>query len=74
MKNLMGDFNGKVGREEVFKPIIGNESLHRAHNDNGFRLVYLSTSKSSATFLHRDIHKHTWTSLDGVTHNQIDLL
>jgi exonuclease III len=24
MKILLGDFNAKVGREDVFKPIIGN--------------------------------------------------
>jgi hypothetical protein len=35
MKILLGDFNAKVGREEIFKPIIGNESLHEASNDNG---------------------------------------
>jgi hypothetical protein len=23
MKILLGDFNGKVGREEIFKPTIG---------------------------------------------------
>jgi len=28
MKILLGDFNGKVGRENIFKPTIGNESLH----------------------------------------------
>jgi hypothetical protein len=27
MKILMGDFCAKVGREDIFKPIIGNDSL-----------------------------------------------
>jgi hypothetical protein len=35
MKILLGDFNAKVGREDIFKPIISNESLHEASNDNG---------------------------------------
>jgi 23S rRNA C2498 (ribose-2'-O)-methylase RlmM len=28
MKILLLDFNAKVGREDIFKPTIGNESLH----------------------------------------------
>jgi exonuclease III len=28
IKKLLGDFNAKVGREDIFKPIIGNENLH----------------------------------------------
>jgi hypothetical protein len=76
MKILLGDFNEKVGREDTFKPIIGNESLHEASNDNGVRVVNFATLKNlivkSTTFLHRDIHKHTWTSPDGVKHNQTD--
>jgi hypothetical protein len=72
MKILLGDFNAKVGRGDIFKPVIGNESLHEASNDNGVRVVNFATSKNlvKSTFPHRDIHKHTWTS-DGVTHNQI---
>jgi hypothetical protein len=28
MKMLLRDFNAKVSREDIFKPTIGNESLH----------------------------------------------
>ena len=28
MKSLLGDFNAKVGRENIFKPTNGNNSLH----------------------------------------------
>ena len=38
MKILLGDFNAKVGRENIFKPTIGNESLHQDSNDNGVRI------------------------------------
>ena len=76
MKILLGGFNAKVGRENIFKPTIGNESLHQDSNDNGVRIVNFATSKNlvveSMMFQHRDIHKHTWTSPDGKTHNQID--
>ena len=43
-KILLGDFNAKVGREKIFKPTIGNESLHQYSNDNGFRIVNFATS------------------------------
>jgi hypothetical protein len=63
-------------REDIFKPIIGNESLHEASNDNRVRVVNFVTSKNlsvkSTTFPHCDIHKHAWTSPGGVTHNQIN--
>jgi hypothetical protein len=74
MKILLGDFNAKVGREVIFKPIIGNESLHEASNDNWVRAVNFAISKNliiKSTFPPCDTHKHAWTSPDGVTHNQI---
>jgi hypothetical protein len=39
MKVMLGDFNAKVGSEDIFKPTIGNESLHKISHDNGVRLV-----------------------------------
>jgi endonuclease/exonuclease/phosphatase family metal-dependent hydrolase len=76
MKILLGDFNAKVGREDIFKPIIGNESLHEASNDNRVRVVNFATLKNvivkSTAFPQCNIHKHIWTSSDVVTHNQID--
>jgi hypothetical protein len=75
MKILLGDFNTKVGREDIFKPIIGNDSLHEANNDNWVRVVNLATSKNllvkSTTFSHHFIHKQTWTSPDGVAYFRI---
>jgi hypothetical protein len=35
MKFLLGDFNAKVSKEDIFKPTIGNESSHKISNDNG---------------------------------------
>jgi len=49
-----------VGRESIFKPKIGNESLHQDSNDNGVRTVNVATSKhlvvKSKMFPHRNIH------------------
>jgi exonuclease III len=45
MKILLGDFNAKVGREDIFKSAIGNESLHKINNNNGVRVVNLLLKK-----------------------------
>jgi len=42
MKILLGDFNEKEGRENIFKP---TESLHWDSNDKGVRIVNFATSK-----------------------------
>jgi hypothetical protein len=76
MKILLGDFNAKVGIEDIFKPTIWNESLHEISNGNGVRVINFATSKNSIVksmmFPYRNIHKFTLTSPDGKTHNQID--
>jgi hypothetical protein len=34
MNILLGDFNAKVGREDILKPTVRNGSLHEISNDN----------------------------------------
>jgi len=43
MKILLGNCNAKVGRENIFKPTIGNESLHQASVANGVRVANFAT-------------------------------
>jgi hypothetical protein len=61
MKMLLGDFNAKVGKEDIFKPIIGNESLYEASNDNGVRVVNFATSKNLIVIAQ---HFHTATFIN----------
>jgi hypothetical protein len=73
---LLGDFSAKVGREDIFKPAIRDESLHEIGNDNGVRLVNIARFKNltakSTMFPHHNVRKYNWTSPCGKTHNQID--
>jgi hypothetical protein len=63
MKIVLGDFNANVGRENIFKLTIRNESLHEICNDNVVRVVNFATSKNfvvkSTMFPHHKIHKYT---------------
>jgi hypothetical protein len=40
------DSNAKVGKEDIFKPKIGNDSLHEVSNDKGVRVINFVTSKN----------------------------
>jgi hypothetical protein len=56
----------KVGRENIFKLTVRNESSHEISNDNGIRVVNFATFKNlvvkSTMFPHCKIHKYNWTS------------
>ena len=73
---MVGDFNAKLGRNDIFKSTIGNEILHKVGNDNGIRILHFATSRilvvKSVMFVHRNVRKYTWTCPDGKTHKQID--
>jgi hypothetical protein len=45
-KNLLGDLNANLGREDVFKSKIWNESLYEISNDNEVRVMNFTTSKN----------------------------
>jgi len=77
MKIILGDIKAKVGRENIFKATIGQESVQQDSNDNAVRLINFATSQNlvvkSTIFPHRNIHKETWTFPDGKTQKNIDL-
>jgi len=62
MKILLGDINAKTGRRYIFKPTIGNESLHHDSNNNGVIILNIVTLKNLIVkytmFPHRNIHKY----------------
>jgi hypothetical protein len=72
---VLGDFNAKAGREDIFKLTIGNENLHKITNGNEVGAEHFATSKNltvkSTIFPHCNINKYTWTSPNGKTQNQI---
>ena len=73
---VMGDFNAKVGADNIgYETCMGCEGLGD-RNDNGQRFSDLCLENGlvigGTVFQHKDIHKSTWLSPDGRTSNQID--
>ena len=68
IKIVLGNFNVQMGKEAVRFPTISNCSLT---NDNGSRLIQFAVSRNmiigSTLHPHKNIHKITWRSPDGVT-------
>ena len=76
VKIILGDFNAKVGKENMYKPTIVNESLHNETNNSDIKMVQFAVSKGlnvrRSTFLHKGLHRETWYSAGGRIANQID--
>jgi hypothetical protein len=43
MKILLGDCNTKLGKADIIKPTMGNDSLYQDSNDNVVRIVDIAT-------------------------------
>jgi hypothetical protein len=58
MEIMLGDFNAKVGRADIFKLTIGNESLHDISNDN-------SATSKNLTVKRTMFPNHTFINIRG---------
>jgi hypothetical protein len=45
-KNLFGDLNAEVGKEDIFKPTTGSEGLEKITNNNGYPVINFATYKN----------------------------
>jgi hypothetical protein len=65
MKISLGDFSEKVVREDIFKPTVGNESLHGTSTNHNVIVVISAISKNlvvkSTMFPYHKVHIYTWT-------------
>jgi hypothetical protein len=46
IKIILGDFNAKIGREEQYKPITGENSKHNVSNNNGLTVIDFAAGKN----------------------------
>lgn len=77
MKLIIGYFNGKIGKEIMYQPIIGKHILHLETSNNGTRMIELAVANnlkiSSTYFPHKNIHKQTCESVDGQTSTKLTM-
>ena len=76
---ITGDMNAKVGSSNHNRERVMAKHGAAIMNSNGERLIDFCEINNNLVitgtiFPHKDIHKNTWTSPDGKTHNQIDYI
>ncbi|VDO92783.1 unnamed protein product [Heligmosomoides polygyrus] len=79
LKIVMGDFNAKLGGDPAgLEKAVGPFTSASDTNEHGSRLItfcsYNNLCIGNTYFQHRRIHKATWSSPDGRTVNEIDLV
>lgn len=76
IKMVIGDANAKVGKEDIYRWVVGTESKHQVSNDNGLRLISFAAEMKmkimSTHFARKDIYKGTWIIPGRNETNQID--
>ncbi|KAK9670998.1 hypothetical protein QE152_g41042 [Popillia japonica] len=64
LKEVIGDANAKIGREDIYRGVTGAESKHQYTNDNGLRLINFAIEMKmkimSTHFPRKEIYKGTW--------------
>jgi len=73
---VLGDFNAKLGKENIFRSTVGIHSLHDVTSENGLGLIDFANGGGlivkSTVFPHKDIYKGTWKAPNCRYVSQID--
>jgi exonuclease III len=73
---VIGDVNAKIGREQIYIPIIGKFSQHDTTSPNGEKLCSFAEGNNmviaSTYFKHKQIHQGTWKIPGKEQKNQTD--
>ncbi|XP_008179988.1 craniofacial development protein 2-like [Acyrthosiphon pisum] len=59
---VLGDFNAKIGREEVYRSTIGSHIPHTNTNDNGIKLIDFALGKEMMV---KCSHEKTYINIHG---------
>ncbi|XP_008178164.1 uncharacterized protein LOC100570975 [Acyrthosiphon pisum] len=55
VKIVQGDFNAKIGKEALYRAVIGTHRLHETSNDKGMKLIHFAEGKGLCSHARRFI-------------------